>query len=203
VYLRDVLAIEKVSTRLSIGVETTLKLKELWLLKTFDASAEKYFEIAETYLKAMDVQHKVKRGTAIGWEDFFRLIVNEDATPRVLALFLSVCSIVAVIFLKDPNALTYLIEAFESVSILRIAFLDIMFALGLFFSLIALKQMYALLTMLIISTTHSLTGQRSKSDFVAKILIRDLVSFHRVKVAKVRLKVEDLCKDVDCDKSNS
>ena len=177
----------KLSTRLNTKASTINALKKEWLLQTFESNSTQYFEIAENFSKASELYHRNKPEFSFSKENFFDLIADESARPRILALFLSLCSIVAIILLKEGNGLEYLIKFHNGISFYLLMLVDLLVALALLLTLVSLKLMFVLLVSLFSSLSHSIEGRRAQSDFIAKNLIRDLVYFHKVKVAKIRI----------------
>lgn len=185
------LALSVVSERLEVEVDSFENLKKEWLRKTFKQGPYEYLDIAERFTKAIELKNSDKPLVSlISKDEIFNMIINDSAKPRILALFLSLCSIVGVLILKEAGGFAQLIEAFHGVSLQELLVVDFILAVSLLFFLIALKFVFSLSYVLLTMVFYWYDGKRAQSDYIAKSLIRDLVYYHRTEVGKHLIEAE-------------
>ena len=151
------------------------ELKVRWLSKHFRCDKNKFLELANSIDKSLELQRKYKIKYGISREELASYIYSSDAKPRIIALFLALCSLLWLLFLKHSNGIEAIGSLLKEYSSSEVIFLVFIIALALLSTLATLKVILLLLSNGIALISTYIKGYSSRET---KILVSDLARYY-------------------------
>ncbi|MBU2969835.1 hypothetical protein KO527_10800 [Pseudoalteromonas sp. C2R02] len=181
-FLKEKYTATKLVNKLGSNFSELSNLKQQWLSMTFVASKFEYIELAEKFTKCLELEAKHKSSLHLKYSDAINLIYHDSAKPRILALFLALCSVISVLALKQSTGIDQVFESYKGITPAKLFTMLIIFTLALGLTLIAIRFTFYLLISLFSYFSVYMDGKRAKSDFIVRYLIKDLVKYSKVKI---------------------
>ncbi|XPF95133.1 hypothetical protein ACM9HF_03730 [Colwellia sp. RE-S-Sl-9] len=165
--------------------ETVIELKKEWLLQEFKAKPTEYITLADMVLKSYDILKKHRQPLEFTRYDFYQVFYDESAKTRILSLLLAITSLIAVIILKNPNAIDFIFKEIYYTETKLIFFTIAFFSLFLLFTLIIIKCFFIGL-MLLIESLFSINNTSSFNQYISNLLISDLIRYAELEINKTK-----------------
>ena len=164
-----------------------IRIKRTWITENTGLSPKNFFETAVKYEKMRTLYIAKKSSYENYWYSFPKKLFSESSKPRILSLIVFLMSICFLILMKGTKDSSLIIELIQPDNLKDfLAFI----ALGTFMLFLFIEAMVGLLNLIKASFTAMtihFDNNRSESDEVIRIFIKDLLVLNRLD-AKVTLK---------------
>lgn len=168
------------------GSKNLNQLKIIWLEKYFPVDRKdyiKYVDGVKPYLNRISGHHWLWTYRTF---DFFQMIYNETAKPRILALTLALCSLCTILSLH-PSASADLFELvydIDQYGWVKVAFMLLIAAMFFAEIWIAIRLVTEVLIFILLRSQYVAKKYNEKESYFAIYLIDDLVRYHKLPVRK-------------------
>jgi hypothetical protein len=166
-----------------------IRIKRKWITDNTGLLPQNFFETAEKFEKIRILYIAKKSSYENYWYSFSKKLFSESSKPRILSLIVFLMSICFLILMKGTNDSSLIIELIQPEN-----FKDflVFVALGTFMLFLFIEAMVGLLNLIRVSFTAMtihFDNNRSESDEVIRIFIKDLIILNRLDT-KVTLKTK-------------
>mgnify|MGYP001214262981 CR=1 FL=1 len=168
------------------------QLKVIWLEKYFPIDRKdyiKYVDDVKPYLNRMSEHHWFWTYRTF---DYFGMIYNETAKPRILALTLALCSLCTILSLHPSASANFfkLVYDIDLYGWAKVAFMLLIAAMFFAEIWIAIRLVTEVLIFTLLRSRYVANKYNEKESYFAIYLISDLIKYHKIPVKKVVYKQE-------------
>lgn len=169
------------------GTKNLNQLKIIWLKKYFPVDRKgyiKYVDDVKPYLNKMSGHHWLWTYRTF---DFFQMIYNETAKPRILALTLALCSLCTILSLHPSASANFfkLVYDINQHGWAKVAFMLLIAAMFFAEVWIAIRLVTEVLIFTLLRSRYVANKYNEKESYFAIYLIDDLVRYHKLPVRKL------------------
>ncbi|MGO2183051.1 MAG: hypothetical protein ACTH36_12155 [Pseudoalteromonas nigrifaciens] len=168
------------------GSKNLNQLKIIWLEKYFPVDRKdyiKYVDDVKPYLNRISGHHWLWTYRTF---DFFQMIYNETAKPRILALTLALCSLCTILSLHPSASANFfeLVYDIDQHGWVKVAFMLLIAAMFFAEIWIAIRLVTEVLIFILLRSQYVANKYNEKESYFAIYLIDDLVRYHKLPVRK-------------------
>lgn len=174
------------------GTKDLNRLKIIWLKANFPIVREDYLNYVndvKPYLNRMSEHHWFWTYRTF---DYFGMIYNETAKPRILALTLALCSLCTILSLHPSASANFfkLVYDIDMYGWAKVAFMLLIAAMFFAEIWIAIRLVTEVLIFTLLRSRYVANKYNEKESYFAIYLISDLIKYHKIPVKKVFYKQE-------------